>query len=69
MLGKDVIKTGTGTKCSRKLGLGKGIFAAQAARIDARKLSTSSLSWLAWLDSDCADDSTWPDAEPVSAAP
>src|ERR1700676_1093628 len=35
----------------------RGDFPAQAARIDARKLSTSSLSRLAWLDGDGADDS------------
>jgi hypothetical protein len=44
-------------------------YPGQAARIDARKLSTSSLSWLAWFDSDWAEDKTCPDAEPVSAAP
>ena len=40
-----------------------------AARTVVRNWSTSTLRWLLSLASDCADDSTCEDAEPVSAAP
>src|SRR5450631_3070752 len=40
-----------------------------AARTVARNLATSLFRRLFSLESSCADDSTWEDAEPVSAAP
>src|SRR5579859_5933680 len=40
-----------------------------AARTVARNLATSAFSRLFSLESICADESTWEDAEPVSAAP
>jgi hypothetical protein len=40
-----------------------------AARTVARKRSTSVFSRLPSLASDCAEESTWPEAEPVSLAP
>src|SRR5438105_5212989 len=40
-----------------------------AARTVARNLTTSAFRRLFSLDSSCADESTWEDAEPVSPAP
>src|SRR5882757_10762768 len=40
-----------------------------AARTVERNLSTSSLRWRLSVDSDCAEDRTCVEAEPVSAAP
>jgi hypothetical protein len=41
----------------------------QAARTVARNFATSALRLLLSLDSDCAEASTWAEAEPVSPAP